>query len=119
MKHTKRIFIISIAILLYNTQLAKAQVRTVDERRYDYGFRMYYDFATKLNGIIALKKTTLLVVLDDEGSDYSKLYKKAFEDYWKFTPYKFIESFQVIDYSSKPGYSFLMFIQQEYETKEV
>ncbi len=89
-------------------------IRTSDEKVMDTKFNMYGNAEDRVKRVETLKSTTLLVVIDSETSAMGKEYKKAFDTYWKFTPYKFIKSSEVIGYAAKPGYSLFMFISQEY-----
>lgn len=56
----------------------------------------------------ALKKTTLMVALDDENSLVSKKLIANIETYWKFTPYQFIKATEITKYLKDPKYSILM-----------
>lgn len=55
-----------------------------------------------------LKKTTLLVALDDENSEVSKKLIKEMETYWKFNTFKFIKATEINTYQVDPKYSILM-----------
>ena len=51
--------------------------------------------------------TKMLVVLDG-NSKYDEALKKAIKEYWKITPYQFIESSQVGNWIENERYSFMM-----------
>jgi hypothetical protein len=54
------------------------------------------------------KKTTTLVVLEDEDCAYNKMMKESVERFWKFTPYEFIKQSEMPDYMMKWEYSMLI-----------
>jgi hypothetical protein len=69
---------------------------------------------SKVESALKLKETTTLVVVDNEESDYGKAIKKAFQEYWKYTPYKFITTQEVVNFAGKKDYSFFMFARDEH-----
>ena len=55
-----------------------------------------------------LKKTTLMVVIEDEESTYTQILKTSLEKYWTHTKFEFIKSDEVEKYISDENYSLLM-----------
>lgn len=60
------------------------------------------EFATKL------KKTTLLVAIDNEKSIEDQELMDAVSTYWKFTPFKFVKSSEIEKSYSDPSFSFML-----------
>lgn len=69
----------------------------------------------KIESCIKLKQTTTLVVIDNEESEYGKALKKAFANNWTYTPYKIIKPSEVCSYARRQGFSFFMFMRDEYK----
>ncbi len=65
----------------------------------------------------ALKKTTLMVAIDDENSLVSKKLIAAVETYWKFTPHQFIKTTEIDKYLKDPQYSILFLAKFVSDTK--
>ena len=68
-------------------------------------------YATKLT---KLKKTTLLVVLDDEQSELGQSVIKSFDTHWKFSKYEFIGIADIEKYRKDENYSIFKFERRDY-----
>jgi hypothetical protein len=58
---------------------------------------------------------TCVVLEDDQFSSYNASIKKAVASYWKITPYEFIDVKEFNLRRLKPGYSFIVLTQTDYE----
>lgn len=66
-----------------------------------------------------LKKTTLLVVLDDPQSDLGQALMSSFNKFWKFTPLKFIKLSELESYIKDPQYSLFSFCRLKTNNDQV
>ena len=61
-----------------------------------------------LEDLPKIKKTTLLVVLDEVDEVYNEAIKEAIESYWKFMPYKFVSKDELHTLAFDDQYSMLV-----------
>jgi hypothetical protein len=93
----KILFFVACSILItINTQ---AQNRLEKEKAKDV--EADYKNATDL------KKTTLMVVVDEDQPELTERLKSSIEQYWKHTKYEYIKPSQVEEYIKKKDYSVL------------
>jgi hypothetical protein len=97
-----------LAITLLFNSVSKAQI-VVD----DHNMTMPTYKGNNVKTIKALKNTTLLVVIDSTTSAIGKEYAGAFQQYWKFTPYKFISPGEISSYANSDQYSFFVFAESD------
>jgi hypothetical protein len=59
--------------------------------------------------------STTLVVLEDGTSAFNVYIKRAMEEYWKITPFKFIKSTEFAEKRTDPSYSFILLTETDFE----
>ena len=72
-------------------------------------------FPTKRNMELFMKSKTLVVLEPTMFSDFNIYIKKTIEDYWKITPFEFIEFKEFEEKKTDSTYSFLVLVQTTFE----
>jgi hypothetical protein len=86
-------------LLIFIVRLSNAQNYSVDN-------------SIKSKDLKDLTARTLLVVVDNEGSEQGKAITSAFNQYWKVTSFKYIKSAEIDTYINNPEYSIFTFYDQ-------